>query len=92
MKRFKRRRMLMMNNFNDAIDPVLLCKVSCGDIAATVELGEIFYQQQRYGFATSLFTLASKQGDQKATERLADIDRLIHRQQKEREGNGGRNS
>ncbi|OGT05824.1 MAG: hypothetical protein A2103_00995 [Gammaproteobacteria bacterium GWF2_41_13] len=76
----------MMNSFNEAIDPVLLCKVSCGDIPATVELGEIFYQQQRYGFATSLFRLASKQGDQKATERLADIDRLIYSHKTEQEG------
>ena len=75
-----------MNNFNDAIDKVLLSKVSCGDTTATVELGEIFYRQQRYGFATSLFMLASKQGDPKATERLADIDRLIHLKQKEQEG------
>jgi len=75
----------MMNSFNCTIDPVLLCKVSGGDIAATVELGEIFYQQQRYGFATSLFMLASKHGDQRATERLADIDHLIHRNKKAQE-------
>jgi len=75
-----------MNNFNDAIDPVLLCKVSSGDIAAAAELGEIFFQQQRYGFATCLFTLASKHGDQKATERLVDIDQLIHKNKKAQDG------
>jgi len=78
--------MVMMNSFNDGIDKMLISKVACGDIPATVELGEIFYQQQRYGFATSLFMLASKHGDQKATERLADIDRLIHSRNKEQEG------
>jgi len=72
-----------MNSFNDDIDKVLLNKVACGDIDATIELGEIFYKQQRYGFATSLFMLASKYGNQKAAERLADIDRLIYRRQKE---------
>jgi len=78
-----------MTNFNGAFDEILLDKVAGGDITATVELGEIFYQQQRYGFATSLFMLASKHGNKKATERLVDIDQLIHRGQKERERNGG---
>ena len=74
-----------MNSFNEMIGNALLDKVAGGDIAAAAELGEIFYQQQRYGFATSLFALASKQGDQKATERLADIDYLIHRNKKAQE-------
>lgn len=81
-----------MNQLNDAIDKRLLDKVTFGDIDATVELAEIFFQQQRYGFATSLFMLASKHGDQKATDRLADIDQLIHRNKKAEEGNGGRES
>jgi len=81
MKRLKCKRVMPMNSFNDDIDKGLLSKVACGDITATMELGEIFYQQRRYGFATSLFILASKYGNQKAAERLADIDRFIHSNQ-----------
>ncbi|HCU05693.1 MAG TPA: hypothetical protein DIC51_05345 [Coxiellaceae bacterium] len=78
-----------MNDLNDAIDKRLLDKVAFGDIDATVELAEIFFQQQRYGFATSLFLLASKHGHQKATERLADISERVHCNKKEEAGDGG---
>ncbi|OGT06660.1 MAG: hypothetical protein A2103_03580 [Gammaproteobacteria bacterium GWF2_41_13] len=66
------------NNHLYHIDKVLMSKVVYREIAAIMEFGEIFYQQRRYWFLTSLCISKSKCGNQKIIDVLVDIDQRIN--------------
>lgn len=65
-----------MNGFNASISPALIDQVALNDMAATCKLGEIFFQQKRYGLAKSLFSFASAHNIQAAKNRLVEIEQL----------------